>query len=44
LRRECAHFLALVAGEGDPLEPSRQGIAVVRTLELLQESLETAVV
>ena len=44
LRRECAHFLSLVAGEGDPLEPSRQGLAVVRTLELLQESLETATV
>jgi predicted dehydrogenase len=44
LRRECAHFLSLVSGEGDPLEPSRQGIAVVRTLELLQESLETAAV
>ena len=25
LRRECAHFLSLVAGEGDPLEPSRAG-------------------
>jgi predicted dehydrogenase len=44
LRRECAHFLSLVSGEGDPLEPSRQGVAVVRTLELLQESLETATV
>jgi predicted dehydrogenase len=44
LRRECAHFLSLVAGEGDPLEPSRQGVAVVRTLELLQESLQTAAV
>jgi predicted dehydrogenase len=44
LRRECAHFLSLVGGEGDPLEPSRQGVAVVRTLELLQESLQTATV
>ena len=44
LRRECAHFLSLVSGEGDPLEPGRQGIAVVRTLELLQESLEQAAV
>ena len=42
LRRECAHFLSLVSGDGDPLEPGRQGIAVVRTLELLQESLEQA--
>jgi predicted dehydrogenase len=44
LRRECAHFLSLVAGEGDPLEAARAGCAVVRTLELLQESLETAAV
>ena len=41
-RRECAHFLSLVNGEGDPLEPARQGLAVVRTLELLQESLDRA--
>jgi predicted dehydrogenase len=39
LRRECAHFLSLVAGEGEPLEAARAGCAVVRTLELLQESL-----
>jgi predicted dehydrogenase len=44
LRRECAHFVALVAGEGDPLEAARAGCAVVRTLELLQTSLETAAV
>jgi predicted dehydrogenase len=44
LRRECAHFLALVGGEGDPLEPARRGLAVVRTLELLQESLAAATV
>jgi predicted dehydrogenase len=44
LRRECAHFLSLVAGEGDPLEAARAGCAVVRTLELLQASLETAAV
>jgi predicted dehydrogenase len=44
LRRECAHFLSLVAGEGDPLEAARAGCAVVRTLELLQESLQTAAV
>jgi predicted dehydrogenase len=44
LRRECAHFLWLVAGEGDPLEAARAGCAVVRTLELLQESLQTAAV
>ena len=42
LTRECAHFLSLVSGEGDPLAPARQGLAVVRTLELLQESLDRA--
>jgi predicted dehydrogenase len=42
LRRECAHFLSLVQGDGDPLAPARQGLAVVRTLELLQESLDRA--
>jgi predicted dehydrogenase len=44
LKREAAHFLSLVAGEGDPLAPGQAGVAVVRTLELLQESLETAAV
>jgi predicted dehydrogenase len=42
LRRECAEFLALVEGKGDPLGPARQGLAVIRTLELLQESLDRA--
>ena len=42
LRRECAHFLSLVEGKGDPLAPARQGLAVIRTLELLQESLDRA--
>ena len=42
LRRECAHFVSLVAGEGDPIAPARQGLAVVRALELLQESLDRA--
>jgi predicted dehydrogenase len=42
LRRECTHFLSLVGGEGDRLAPARQGLAVVRTLELLQESLDRA--
>ena len=32
----------LVEGEGDPLAAARQGLAVVRTLELLQESLDRA--
>ena len=40
LRREVAHFLALVAGEGDALEAAREGLAVIRTLEQLQESLD----
>jgi predicted dehydrogenase len=39
LRLECAHFLALVAGEGDPGEAARDGVLVVRTLEQLQNSL-----
>jgi predicted dehydrogenase len=42
LRLECAHFLSLVEGEGDPVAPARQGLAVVRALELLQESLDRA--
>ena len=42
LRREAAHFLSLVEGEGEPLAAARQGLAVVRTLELLQESLDRA--
>ena len=42
LRRECSHFLALVTGEGDAAAPARQGLAVVRALELLQESLDRA--
>ena len=42
LRREAAHFLSLVEGEGDPLAAAREGLAVVRTLELLQESLNRA--
>ncbi len=39
LRLECAHFLRLVTGEGDPLAAARDGLAVVRTLEQLQASL-----
>jgi predicted dehydrogenase len=42
LRREVAHFLALVNGEGDPIAPAREGLAVIRTLEQLQESLDRA--
>ncbi len=40
LRLECRHFLSLVAGDGDPLVAAREGVAVVRALELLQASLE----
>jgi predicted dehydrogenase len=39
LRLECRHFLALVEGEGDPNEAARDGVAVVRALEQLQNSL-----
>jgi predicted dehydrogenase len=42
LRLECRHFLALVAGDGDPLAAARDGAAVVRVLEQLQHSLERA--
>jgi predicted dehydrogenase len=41
LQLECRHFLRLVAGEGDPLQPARDGLVVVRALEQLQASLET---
>ena len=34
------HFLSLVRGEGDPLAAARGGLAVVRSLEQLQASLE----
>jgi predicted dehydrogenase len=40
LRLECTHFLALVRGEGEPLVAARAGLAVVRSLEQLQASLE----
>jgi predicted dehydrogenase len=39
LRLECAHFLSLVRGEGDPLAAARDGLAVVRVLERLQAAL-----
>jgi predicted dehydrogenase len=42
LRIECRHFLSLVAGQGDTQAPARDGLAVVRTLELLQASLDRA--
>jgi predicted dehydrogenase len=40
LRLECAHFLSLVRGDGDPLAAAWAGAAVVRVLEQLQSSLE----
>jgi predicted dehydrogenase len=40
LRLECSHFLALVRGEGNSMEPAKAGLAVVRSLEQLQASLE----
>jgi predicted dehydrogenase len=39
LRLECQHFLRLVAGDGDPRRTAVDGLAVVRTLERLTESL-----
>jgi predicted dehydrogenase len=44
LRIECRHFLSLVQGNDDPLGAAREGLAVVRTLEQLQSSLEAAAV
>jgi predicted dehydrogenase len=44
LRLECGHFLRLVAGEGDPHKAARDAVPVVRALEQLQASLESAVV
>jgi predicted dehydrogenase len=44
LRLECLHFLQLIAGEGDRMRAARDGLVVVRALEQLQASLETAVV
>jgi predicted dehydrogenase len=41
LRRECEHFLSLVAGEGAPHQAARDAIPVVRALDQLQASLET---
>ncbi len=39
LRLECAHFLQLVAGEGDRDKVARDGARVVRALEMLTNSL-----
>ena len=40
LRLECVHFLGLVRGNGDRIAAAHNGLAVVRTLEQLQASLE----
>jgi predicted dehydrogenase len=42
LRLECEHFVRLVRGAGDRFSAARDGVAVVRTLEVLQHSLEQA--
>jgi predicted dehydrogenase len=39
LKLECQHFLSLIGGEGDRRKVARDGLAVVRTLERLQQSL-----
>jgi len=39
LRLECTHFLELVAGDGDRDKVARDGARVVRTLEMLTNSL-----
>ena len=39
LRLECQHFLGLINGEGDRAKVARDGARVVRTLEMLTESL-----
>jgi predicted dehydrogenase len=42
LRIECRQFVSLVGGDADRLGPARDGLAVVRTLELLQSALDRA--
>jgi predicted dehydrogenase len=44
LRVECEQFVSLIEGSGDRLAPAREGLAVIRTLEQLQTSLERAAV
>jgi predicted dehydrogenase len=39
LRLECTHFLELAGGDGDRAKVARDGARVVRTLEMLTESL-----
>jgi predicted dehydrogenase len=42
LRLECAHFLDLIEGEGNPRRAARDGLVVVNALEQLQASLVAA--
>jgi predicted dehydrogenase len=42
LRLECEHFLECIKKGTTPLSDGRQGVAVVRVLEMAQTSLETA--
>jgi predicted dehydrogenase len=42
LRVECDHFVWLVEGHGDRHAAARDGLAVIRTLEQLQASLDRA--
>jgi predicted dehydrogenase len=44
LRAECRHFLDLVGSGAGTSDAALEGLAVVRTLELLQASLEAAAV
>jgi predicted dehydrogenase len=39
LRLECAHFLELIAGDGDRARVAKDGARVVRALEMLTDSL-----
>jgi len=41
LRLECEYFLGLVGGDGNRAQVATDGLAVVRTLEQLQASLDT---
>jgi len=40
LRLECTHFLELVAGNHDKTKVARDGARVVRSLEMLTNSLD----
>jgi len=42
LQRECAHFLACLAGEGRPLTDGREGRAVLRVLQRATDAMAAA--